>query len=105
SLNHSSSAELSSLSLHAALPILRAVVDLALEEAHRLSVELQSVVDLAGRELDVSLVQRHVRALRVDLGRRLEDAERLVELLRVRSEEHKPELQSRGHLVCRLLPE
>src|SRR5690625_6878698 len=31
------------------------------------------------------------------------DAERLAGLLRARSEEHTSELQSRGHLVCRLL--
>src|SRR5690625_6467074 len=52
------------------------------------------------RYLDRAGVEVEVRARIADLYTR--DG---VEYLQTRSEEHTAELQSRGHLVCRLLPE
>src|SRR5437870_9600695 len=41
----------------------------------------------------------------VDAGQRLLEGSRVERLVKGRSEEHTSELQSRGHLVCRLLLE
>src|SRR5690625_6292488 len=76
------------LSLHDALPICRSPVlpDL---EVRRLSSIVRLVV--------ATLALAHLALLAVLLSE--------VEEVRGRSEEHTSELQSRGHLVCRLLPE
>src|SRR5437870_8238379 len=74
------------LSLHDALPICRRVL--------RLADDLHDLVDVVDGDLqafeDVLAV---LRALQLELG------------AANRSEEHTSELQSRGHLVCRLLLE
>src|SRR5207253_10649167 len=83
--NDTATTELYTLSLHDALPI---YVDAA-------ASELGHVEHLAvGADPDV---------LRNATARQLEVAEHLA--IDPRSEEHTSELQSRGHLVCRLLLE
>src|SRR5437870_11328960 len=88
------------LSLHDALPIF------ALELAQPLDATLPQR-DQIGPAL-VALEQALERLLELDVvGRQRQEpllvADRLLRL--VRSEEHTSELQSRGHLVCRLLLE
>src|SRR5207253_6347570 len=85
------------LSLHDALPILldgrRTLVTLAVV-AERLLVEaLQQEVDLLLEELTVRRLVYDRRPERLDF----------TGVISTRSEEHTSELQSRGHLVCRLL--
>src|SRR6266702_4775558 len=53
--------------------------------------------ELADLELLLHLLLQHLLRVRHDLGRK--------RVRGVRSEEHTSELQSRGHLVCRLLLE
>src|SRR5207253_8963543 len=97
--------EPSTLSLHDALPICidsqrrvalcdprrsrcRRESDVFTRPIKRLEGKLDRERDLQGRRVDELQSIR-----RVDLGTEL----------RIRSEEHTSELQSRGHLVCRLL--
>src|SRR5690625_5925042 len=80
---------ISSLSLHDALPILRGVLS-----------EVRDSVAQHGelRDLLLDLSEAHVKQVaHVLAGRMAAEIER--------SEEHTSELQSRGHLVCRLLLE
>src|SRR5439155_21367276 len=95
--------QLYTLSLHDALPILE-VLDAG--DERRLARGFLKVAQLhhdgdwqpAPRAMPNLL--RHLRAeQKLDVDLRIED------LLPTRSEEHTSELQSRGHLVCRLLLE
>src|SRR5207253_10641073 len=102
--SHSPHPALPTLSLHDALPIYRdvaAVGEPVFARAHpaqRLALE----VDLAARRLVHAREEPRDRALAAAaLAHERDDlapADR-----EVRSEEHTSELQSRGHLVCRLL--
>src|SRR5439155_2614902 len=71
-------------------------LDLVGAEPHGIGARHERLVALAGRHVS-------------DLGHELEDPRHLLGEDRkrrlVRSEEHTSELQSRGHLVCRLLVE
>src|SRR5439155_19246203 len=78
--NATATTEIYTLSLHDALPISVFVIDsnkeqIAVREARKLGIPVVAVVDTNSK------------------------------LARLRSEEHTSELQSRGHLVCRLLLE
>src|SRR5207253_10843269 len=89
--NDSASSELYTLSLHDALPI-------SLEFPVRDDL---AAVQYVGPRDDVF---RHTRALRLGTIH-LQDGEPQQLAGESRSEEHTSELQSRGHLVCRLLLE
>src|SRR5207253_10940027 len=86
-------AMISTLSLHDALPILRIVDAVVPSGSERLGI-VPADQDLVATNLD--LVDSEGRESR------LRDA---IAGVRDRSEEHTSELQSRGHLVCRLLLE
>src|SRR5439155_25670435 len=92
--NHTATTELYTLSLHDALPISAARAGRdpgAIEITARLLVN----IDPPGPAADTA-VRRHVTVyLNVPVYRAFHE----------RSEEHTSELQSRGHLVCRLLLE
>src|SRR5207253_9644928 len=83
------SSEFYTLSLHDALPISREQVTSLFEDERR--AELETLAAWAARSSDGSLAD-------------LPD-EPSGEVWDARSEEHTSELQSRGHLVCRLLLE
>src|SRR5207253_10403622 len=94
--------DLSTISLHDALPIF-AGTQAPVDFDERLFVRvdrilLQRLAD--DRSHLVALGEKDVNAVDVLFLRHRDDA-RLERL--VRSEEHTSELQSRGHLVCRLL--
>src|SRR5207253_11130714 len=93
------------LSLHDALPISLARVDLP---------DTQCRVKTRGREAPVVGAERHrlyqipmaLEGTQFGAGAGVPDLDRLVKTAggqALRSEEHTSELQSRGHLVCRLL--
>src|SRR2546429_2712468 len=83
--NDTATTEIYTLSLHDALPI----------------------SDVAGfrRWLGVHVLHHPARAERVDSSLRTGEKNRRAQLAQDRSEEHTSELQSRLHLVCRLLLE
>src|SRR5207253_10319732 len=91
------------LSLHDALPIFRGHVGprrARAREGQVVDVEVvQAVDDLRPR---VAAVAAPEDAVDLDAG---PDDSRIVRIDEDRSEEHTSELQSRGHLVCRLLLE
>src|SRR5437870_10592923 len=99
--NHPPSTELSTLSLHDALPILLSILVC--------TEEMQRHVRLGA--LDPAVVtRRDVEQVAGPEGERLavvhdDAAPSRDDEPDVRSEEHTSELQSRGHLVCRLLLE
>src|SRR5437870_9112827 len=83
--------EISSLSLHDALPISVVFGPVPVEEGFRFVEEMLAEV---GAVPAAQLFAKHVLGhMHARLGEKL------------RSEEHTSELQSRGHLVCRLLLE
>src|SRR5207253_9513501 len=89
------------LSLHDALPISEAVRRVIVHHPRRLH---ERVADRRPHELEAARLELAAeRARRVRLGRH--PARRRPGVLVRRSEEHTSELQSRGHLVCRLLLE
>src|SRR5439155_21331756 len=94
---------ISTLSLHDALPIydtFRQADARAREELRRSTREVDDRLELPSDVVEpADLGPTHVRALDEKLPGR--GGEFFVE----RSEEHTSELQSRGHLVCRLLLE
>src|SRR5690606_39925239 len=74
-----------------------------------LEADFGLAVDLAGwaasqPEIDAERIQEHVQRLVADLFARKE-ASLGAQTMRLRSEEHTSELQSRENLVCRLLLE
>src|SRR3989449_6420100 len=96
--NDTATTEIYTLSLHDALPILPVLVEVVVVLG--VAPELRAPV-LARHELGEPFVEPHVRPV---FGRGVV-AEPLVRELVRRSEEHTSELQSRLHLVCRLLLE
>src|SRR5437870_7271422 len=86
--NPTATTEIYTLSLHDALPI---SVHARAEEPPALLVESDDALTLHGR-----MIQRFGPLETQAVEQRLEQT---------RSEEHTSELQSRGHLVCRLLLE
>src|SRR2546421_4935949 len=103
-LNDPAPPEISSLPLHAALPILPQVDDLLRfgEEAMPADVEHEAVVfDRAADAADVHRVLLDHDDGRIFLGQAVGRGEARGS----RSEEHTSELQSRSDLVCRLLLE
>src|SRR5437870_9632244 len=102
-LNDPAPTEIYTLSLHDALPICRARVGVkAHQRAARTRVRQERfrVAGIFGHD-GGDLPQRGRRAG----GEVVEVAERGRDDVQGRSEEHTSELQSRGHLVCRLLLE
>src|SRR5439155_12656780 len=104
-LNPPSTTKIYTLSLHDALPILREAIDELVATSRDLGIGehydvLESYRMFAA---DRGWVRRIADAIRSGLT-----AEAAVQKVREdtrRSEEHTSELQSRGHLVCRLLLE
>src|SRR5207253_9559513 len=96
SFNATATPEIYTLSLHDALPISLPLFDVV--SAWVTDYVRVYYVDDASVAGDVEL-----QAFVAELG--AEDGGRLVGVPEVRSEEHTSELQSRGHLVCRLLLE
>src|SRR5207253_4041537 len=96
-LTDTAPSEIYTLSLHDALPIFTGFRTGIIGEEPRLT-DLGKTVSYAIRrcEFDNYLLRRSGAGL--DLGRPIQSLEK-------RSEEHTSELQSRGHLVCRLLLE
>src|SRR5437870_11352798 len=98
--NETATPKIYTLSLHDALPI--CLVILYVKDGVQLG-DLQQVVNLLGE-----LEEFELAALVADGGERADQLTdtRAVDIVDVaRSEEHTSELQSRGHLVCRLLLE
>src|SRR5207253_8213828 len=103
SVSGAPSSEFSTLSLHDALPI-----------GHRWRIERENLGS-GSRLLPFVKALARLLAGPSALDQRLDDRRRVEALIpghlrehvdaRDRSEEHTSELQSRGHLVCRLLPE
>src|SRR5439155_3112266 len=93
-----STTEIYTLSLHDALPILCRQLRVARSGYYAWCRRTESPRAIENRRLLV-----HIRAAH-DLGRGEYGSPRVHRELR-RSEEHTSELQSRGHLVCRLLLE
>src|SRR5207253_9829740 len=93
-----STTELYTLSLHDALPILARLTDLL---EHQAVAQKEVLAAKTGHAVAQSSLEQAKTAR--------EQARRRLELLGLkagqRSEEHTSELQSRGHLVCRLLLE
>src|SRR3712207_7383364 len=89
--NDTATTEIYTLSLHDALPIFEAGAR-RLDVDHR-GVALEAVADLPRRVGQPVLAQEQEGVVAQGLG------------VRVRSEEHTSELQSRQYLVCRLLLE
>src|SRR2546429_9913694 len=90
--NDTATTEIYTLSLHDALPILITLIKLGFKCLHdHLRIQVQALHNL-------------VEERPLYLGYRNEEVFRR-ELIVVRSEEHTSELQSRLHLVCRLLLE
>src|SRR5439155_19965177 len=95
--------EIYTLSLHDALPIsLKSHVD-ALPDAERLDIMARHGLPLAG--VDMRIVDEDGREIPWDGATMGELQVRGPWVADLRSEEHTSELQSRGHLVCRLLLE
>src|SRR5207253_11411226 len=92
--------EIYTLSLHDALPIYIEVGERGIVGVAELTAQILCLgVEVAAMVLDEVVAEQH---------RQLERVRELVGTVapgRVRSEEHTSELQSRGHLVCRLLLE
>src|SRR5690625_6419068 len=81
------------LSLHDALPILTA--------GTRAYGNFGGTAVVANKELGIQVIYGHLsRNIPVKIGRKVRQGDTVG-----RSEEHTSELQSRGHLVCRLLLE
>ena len=57
------------------------------------------------RSSDKDTILKNYSILKKDINAKLTNGCTLVEYTKIRSEEHTSELQSRGHLVCRLLLE
>src|SRR5207253_6380202 len=95
---------LSTPSLHDALPILVTVV-----EARRMTVPLMAEPIGTTRALQEVSVRARVRGFLKEIhfeeGADVKKDQLLFLIDEERSEEHTSELQSRGHLVCRLLLE
>src|SRR5207253_9960030 len=95
----------SPLSLHDALPISTAAREL---DAHVEDLAFHRGLEAVWRALDHAnkyVVETAPFTLAKDPARRPRVGAILHELCEARSEEHTSELQSRGHLVCRLLLE
>src|SRR5207253_4079858 len=93
SYNDTATPDIHPLSLHDALPIFRArhaAVEDVPDDEHRAAIQRPPVAPQ--REG----IQQRLRGVLVGAIPRVDDS---------RSEEHTSELQSRGHLVCRLLLE
>src|SRR5690625_6502142 len=80
------------LSLHDALPIL--------DDEKSLEIDLIRYLDLYAKDFVLDTLWHGLEDLQAKLPDQVTPA-----LLKKRSEEHTSELQSRGHLVCRLLLE
>src|SRR5690625_6799026 len=65
----------------------------------KVTIDLSDLFRLPGRDPLLSLLQGHVKYLILVRIRKV------YKIFKLRSEEHTSELQSRGHLVCRLLLE
>src|SRR5439155_24460289 len=97
SFNTPATTEIYTLSLHDALPICKGVV-MAIARA---SQPLQEILKRAGLTERIGTAH-FFPTVRTGVRAFIEQQE---ELTGERSEEHTSELQSRGHLVCRLLLE
>src|SRR5439155_23749138 len=96
-------AEIYTLSLHDALPISMERALAAGDQASAEIVACECVVIAETKDhLDWQLIGEAAKRLSGTEGEALKQAHEEVE---ERSEEHTSELQSRGHLVCRLLLE
>src|SRR5690625_5941263 len=89
---------------HEDLPSLQSEIDLEKEQ-----ITKQRDLDIAQRteKLEADLAELEAEGAKADARRKVRDsAEReMAQIRKRRSEEHTSELQSRGHIVCRLLLE